>query len=233
MSVDFSDEGSPMDMFDSPSKKKMSKISSGYGMQIAPNRLHPKEILHITYVNTILHQVLSLIPWPEFETLAREYNTGRRSRVFSRWNQFACLLFIHLADRKSMRDGIRSLGANFRQLYHLGLRGVARSTFADANSKRPAEFFQAIFGKFYQRCSSVAPGHKFRFKAKPFSFDSSVVKLCLTAFPWASFRARRGGIKLHVALDHDGSFRPSCASPTPGCTTPRWPGCSISPRAPR
>jgi hypothetical protein len=103
-----------------------------------------------------------------------------------------------------MRDGIRSLGANLKHLYHLGLRTVARSTFADANAKRPAEFFQALFGTLYQRCSAIAPGHKFRFKAKLFSFDSSVVKLCLSAFPWADFRAKRGGMKLHVVLDHNG-----------------------------
>lgn len=191
-------------MFDSPSEKKMSKISSVYGMQLATNTLHKKEILDMAHANTIFHQVLSLIPRYEFEVLAREHSTGRRSRTFSRWNQFACLLFIHLAGRRSMRDGIRSLGANIGRLYHLGLRVVARSTFADANSKRPAEFFKALFGKMYQRCATVAPNHKFRFKAKLFSFDSSVVKLCLSAFPWADFRARRGGMKIHVVLDHDG-----------------------------
>ncbi len=191
-------------MFDSPSKNKMSKISSGYAMQMEPNPLHKKEILDMAHANTIFHQVLSLIPRYEFEVLARKHSTGRRSRTFSRWNQFACLLFIHLAGRRSMRDGIRSLSANISRLYHLGLRSVARSTFADANSKRPAEFFQALFGKMYQRCATVAPGHKFRFKAKLFSFDSSVVKLCLSAFPWADFRAKRGGMKLHVVLDHDG-----------------------------
>lgn len=172
-----------MDMFDSPSEKKMFKISSIYAMQIASKQLHQKEISDMAHLNTIFHQVLSLIPRHEFEALAREHSTGRRSRTFSRWNQFACLLFIQLAGRRSMRDGIRSLGANIRRLYHLGLRSVARSTFADANSKRPAEFFQALFGKRYQRCAIVAPGHKFRFKVKLFSFDFSVVKLCLSAFP--------------------------------------------------
>jgi hypothetical protein len=193
-----------MDMFDSPSKKEMSKTSSVYGMQLAANTLHKKEILGVAHANTVFHQVLSLIPRYEFEALARKHITGRRSRVFSRWNQFACLLFIHLAGRRSMRDGIRSLRANIGRLYHLGLCSVARSTFADANTKRPADFFQALVGKMYQRCATVAPGHKFRFKAKLFSFDSSVVKLCLSAFPWADFRARRGGMKLHVVLDHDG-----------------------------
>ncbi len=193
-----------MDMFDSLLKKKMSEFPSIYGMQLVSNQLHAKEISDMSYSNTILHQVLSLIPRSEFEALARKHGTGRCSRVFSRWNQFACLLFIHLAGRRSMRDGIRNLEANTRQFYHLGIRSVARSTFSDANSKRPADFFQAIFGKLYQRCSSTAPGHKFRFKNKLYSIDSSTIKLCLSAFPWASFRAKRGGVKLHTVLDHDG-----------------------------
>jgi len=204
MSIHFPDEGNLMNMVDSPSKRKMSEFSSFYDMQKMSKPLHKKEISDMAHANTIFHQVLSLIPRTEFEALAKKYSTGRAFRSFSRWNQFACLLFIHLAGRRSMRDGIRSLGANIRQMYHLGLRSVARSTFADANSKRPAEFFQVIFGKLYQRCSSVAPGHKFRFKAKLYSFDSSVIKLCLSAFPWASYRAKRGGLKIHTILDHDG-----------------------------
>jgi hypothetical protein len=31
-----------------------------------------------------------------------------------------------------------------------------------------------------------------------------VVSLCLSLFPWASFRRTKGGIKLHTLLDHDG-----------------------------
>jgi putative transposase len=34
--------------------------------------------------------------------------------------------------------------------------------------------------------------------------DSSVVDLCLSLFPWATFRSRKGGIKLYTLLDHDG-----------------------------
>ncbi|MEF2231554.1 MAG: DUF4372 domain-containing protein [Pseudodesulfovibrio sp.] len=140
-----------MDMVDSPSKRKRSEFSSFYDMQMMPNQLHKKDISDIAHGNTIFHQVLSLIPRAEFEALAKKHSTGRAFWSFSRWSQFVCLLFVHLASRRSMRDGIRSLGANIRQMYHLALRSVARSTFADANSKRPAEFFQAIFGKLYQR----------------------------------------------------------------------------------
>jgi len=173
-------------------------------MKIAPKQSTQKENLDITYYNTILSQLLSLIPRHVFGELERKHATVRKARVFTRWSQFVCLAFIHLAARPSMRDGIRNLDANTRRLYHLGLKPVARSTFSDANNKRSADFFADLFGAIYQRCEAVSPGHKFRFKNKLFSLDASTIKLCLSAFSWASFRKKRGGIKLHTLLDHDG-----------------------------
>jgi hypothetical protein len=43
----------------------------------------------------------------------------------------------------------------------------------------------------------------FRFKNKLLSLDSTTVSLCLSLFPWASFRRAKGGVKVHVLLDHD------------------------------
>ncbi len=34
------------------------------------------------------------------------------------------------------------------------------------------------------------------------SFDSTTISLALSAFPWAKFRTKKGGIKLHVLLDN-------------------------------
>lgn len=133
-------------------------------------------------------------------------STGRTARVFSRWGQFVCLAFIHLAARPSMRDGIRNLDANTRRLYHLGVEPVARSTFSDANNTRPAALFADLFGALYKSCEALSPRHKFRFKNKLFNLDASTIKLCLPAFPWASFRKNRGGIKLHTLFDHDGGI---------------------------
>lgn len=96
------------------------------------------------------------------------------------------------------------MNAAAKRLYHLGVKPVARSTFADANNARPYAFFEALFGELYTRCLSQAPKHKFSFKNKLFSLDASVVDLCLTLFPWAKFRTTKAGIKLHTLLDHDG-----------------------------
>jgi hypothetical protein len=37
--------------------------------------------------------------------------------------------------------------------------------------------------------------------ARVYALDASVVDLCLSCFPWATFRKHKGGIKLHVLLD--------------------------------
>ena len=96
-----------------------------------------------------------------------------------------------------IRDRIKSL-------YHLGVKPVPRSTFADANHQRPASFYEALFSLMYRRCQPLTPKHKFKFKNKLFSLDATVVSLCLSLYPWASFRRTKGGIKLHTLLDHDG-----------------------------
>jgi Transposase DDE domain/Domain of unknown function (DUF4372) len=158
----------------------------------------------MAHCNTIFHQMLKLIPRHHFAKLETEHGTGRKARSFTRWSQLVHLLSMQLTARVSLRDGISSLKARIKSLYHLGVQPVPRSTFADANNKRPASFFETLFALMYQRCQPLAPKHKFRFKNKLFSLDATVVSLCLSLFPWARFRRTKGGIKLHTLLDHDG-----------------------------
>ena len=187
----------------------------------------------MAHCNTIFGQMLKLIPRHHFSSLEQEYGTGRSARSFSRWDQFVHLLFMQLTGRVSLRDGISGLKARVRSLYHLGVQAVARSTFADANSRRPAAFFEALFGRFYQRCQPVSPRHKFKFNNRLYSLDATVVQLCLALFPWASFRRTKGAIKLHTLLDHDG-YLPAFVTITEGrrheakaASLPRLPRGSI------
>jgi hypothetical protein len=168
----------------------------------------------MAHCNTIFHQMLKLIPRHHFAKLEAEHGTGRKARSFSRWSQLVHVLSMQLTSRASLRDGIASLKARHKNLYHLGVQPVARSTFADANNKRPASFFAALFASMYRRCQPIAPKHKFKFKNKLYSLDATVVSLCLTLFPWASFRRTKAGVKLHTLLDHDG-YLPAFVAITP------------------
>ncbi len=158
----------------------------------------------MAHCNTIIQQMLKIVPRHVFATLDKEHGTGRRARTFSRWDQFVHLMLIQLTSRSSLRDGVRSMRSRLNNLYHLGTKPAARSTFAEANEKRPASFFEALFGHVYGRCQPVAPRHKFKFKNKLFSLDATTLSLCLSLFPWARFRQTKAGIKINTLLDHDG-----------------------------
>jgi hypothetical protein len=162
----------------------------------------------MAHCTTIFHQMLKLMPRHHFAKLEAEHGTGRQARSFRRWSQLVHLLSMQLTARASLQDGVASLKARIKNLYHLGVKPVARATFSDANNQRPASFLVALFALMYRRCQPLAPKHKFRFKNKLFSLDATVVSLCLSLFPWARFRRTKGGIKLHTLLDHE-SYLPA------------------------
>jgi len=169
----------------------------------------------LAHHNTVFSQLLKLVPRHQFETLAKEHHLGCRFRKTSRWAQFVALATGQLAGRRSLRDIVSNLQAQSLLLYHLGTRCVARSTLARVNEQQPHEFYEALFGKLYRQCGSVAPRHKFRFKNKLYSLDASTIELSLSIFPWAKFRKRDGALKLHAWLDHDGGI-PAFMSLTDG-----------------
>ena len=165
--------------------------------------------------NTLFNSMINFIPRHHFSALESQHSTGRKSRKFSRWNQFVHLMFMQLTGRASLRDGIQTINSRAKNLYHVGAKPVSRSTFADANNKRPASLYEALFGKVYQRCRLISPKHKFKFKNKLYSLDASVIDLSIGAFPWASFRRTKSAVKIHTLLDHSG-YLPAFVSITDG-----------------
>ena len=166
--------------------------------------------------STVFSQLLQLLPRHEFEALAREHHQGRKLRRMTRWSQFLALATAQLTGRSSLRDIVHSFAAQARKLYHLGCGRVTRSSLSRVNEQQPASLFEAVFGRLLSRCQNVAPPHGRRFKAKLYSLDASLINLALTLFPWADYQGRKGAIKLHVGLDHDGHL-PSFVHLTEGC----------------
>ncbi len=114
--------------------------------------------------NTVLSQLLNLIPRHEFESLAKQHHSGRRFRRASRWSQFGALVTAQLSGRSSLRDLISNLRAQSHKLYHLGVRVLSRSNLARMNESKSYLLYEQLFGRLLQRCQSIAPQHDFRFK---------------------------------------------------------------------
>ena len=161
----------------------------------------------MSHYNTIMQQLLILIPRHHFDKQVADLDANRYVKSFTTWNQFTALLYAQASGKQSLRDIQNGIAAQGAKLYHIGLRdGVKRSTLSDANRTRPCAIFKNLFYAVLNRCKDITPKHKFRFKNPLYAFDSTTIDLCLAAFPWAKFRAAKGAIKLHCQLEHAGNL---------------------------
>jgi len=165
--------------------------------------------------NTVLSQLLRLIPRHEFDALGRQYDGKRRSDALPRWSQFVALAMGHIGERKSLRDITQTLDSQSSRHYHLGCKKVSKSAFARANEQLDYQFYCDLFSRLYERCEGKGGGHPFRFKGKLFSIDGSLFNVAMEIFPWANYNNKKAAFKLHLGLDHDGLI-PAFASVTIG-----------------
>jgi hypothetical protein len=158
----------------------------------------------MAYNNSVLSQLLKLLPRHEFERLANRYDGKRRSDALSRWSQFVALTIGQLGGRRSLRDIESTIHSQGRHRYHLGSQTVSRSGLSRANEKLNYRFFEGLFQRLYQHCMHDRRSHGFRFKNKLFSLDASLIDVSMKVFPWANFNRKKSAFKLHLGLDHDG-----------------------------
>jgi hypothetical protein len=157
-------------------------------------------------VCSIFSQLHQLFPGLEFEQVVKEHRGERHARGFTCWGQFVAMLFCHLGKAQSLREICGGLAASEGKLRHLGVREAPkRSTLSYANEHRPWEVYRSVFERLLGRCQAVVGRRqKFRFKNKLLSLDASVIDLCARLYDWARYRRTKGGVKLHLLLDHDG-----------------------------
>jgi len=159
-------------------------------------------------VGSLFSQLLGHIPRTQFASLVHKHKAERHAKGFRCWTQFVAMLFCQLARADSLREICNGLACCLGKLLHLGIsKPPNKSTLAYANEHRPSSLFEELFWSVLKRFRQRGElGHKkrcFRFKNKLLSLDSTTISLCLSIFPWAKFRRTKGGVKLHVLLDHD------------------------------
>ena len=157
----------------------------------------------------IFSQLMDFLPKHEFDKCVRRYQGNYRVRKFSCLDQFRCMAFAQLTYRESLRDIETCLRAVQPKLYHVGIRGkVSRSTLADANETRDwriyADFAQVLIGMARKLYAEDDFGLALQQTA--YGLDSTTIDLCLSLFPWARFRRRKGAVKVHTLMDLRGSI---------------------------
>ena len=157
----------------------------------------------------VFAQLMDFLPRHEFNKCVKRYQGDYRVNNFSCRDQFLCMAFAQLTYRESLRDIETCLRALQTKLYHAGFRSmVARNTLANANRQRDwriyADFAQVLIA--HARKLYLHDDIGFEFEQAAYAFDSTTIDLCLSLFPWAKFRRRKGAVKLHTLIDLRGNI---------------------------
>jgi transposase len=158
---------------------------------------------------TVFAQLLDFLPKYEFDKCVARYHGNRRVRKLPAYEQFLVLAFAQLTWRESLRDIETCLASFGPKLYHAGIRQpTARSTLADANENRDWRIFSDFAQVLIRQAATLYADEPFRFElqAAAYALDSTTIDLCLSLFPWATFRQHKAAIKLHTLLTLQGNF---------------------------
>lgn len=158
----------------------------------------------MSFKDNIFRQILQIVPGYDFEKAVKLYNGEHASKGFTCKDQLIAMLFAQLSGQTGLRGIENGLQANRKSLYHLGVKNIKRSTLSYANSKRSEKIFESLFNAMLSKTLDKTRSHKLKFKNPLYSVDATVIDLCLSLYDWAHFRKKKGGIKLHVKLDHKG-----------------------------
>lgn len=157
----------------------------------------------------VFSQIIDHVPMHTFRNCVQRYQGNYKIKSFTCLDQYLCMAFAQITFRESLRDIEACLRSQKNKLYHMGIRGpVSRNTLANANKTRDWR----IFADFAQSLISIArrlyisEDFGVELNQTAYALDSSTIDLCLTVFPWASFRHTKAAIKLHTLLDLRGNI---------------------------
>jgi hypothetical protein len=158
---------------------------------------------------TLFSQLLQQINRKEFRKSVKAYQTDKHNKGINSWTHLVSMLFLHIAKANSIREvtnGLKSITGN---LNHLGIdnKTPSKSSLSYINGHRDWRMFR----DFYFSLKNDLQGRGFlkrkmfnKIDKKIYLLDSSVISLCLTIFDWATYRQKKGAVKLHTLLDFDG-----------------------------
>jgi hypothetical protein len=167
---------------------------------------------------TIFAQLIQHLPRYEFNQCVLRYHGNHKVRSFSCTDQFLCMAFAQLTYRESLRDIVTCLNSHRPKLYHMGFRGkIAKSTLADANELRDFRIYQDFGYVLVDIASKLYRNEDLGLDLKlaVYALDSTIIDLCLSTFPWATFRKKKAAVKIHTLLNVQGSI-PTFIFVTPG-----------------
>lgn len=158
----------------------------------------------------VFTQLLNLIDRKSIVRLSRFYSSDRYYKKFDTYTHLVTMLYAIFLKCNSLREVVTGMQASSQRLKHLGLTySPRRSTFAEANSKRTHEVFEAIYKDLYNKYAKLLPDSRTlkNIHSRLYIIDSTTIQLFNDILKNAGrkpFDGKvKGGIKVHTMIKSD------------------------------
>jgi Transposase DDE domain/Domain of unknown function (DUF4372) len=152
----------------------------------------------VPHHNSVLYDLLKLVPWWRLDDLGVELGTASEARTLSAKQHLIAMLYAQLFGCESLRSIENGLQSHQARLYHVGGAPVKRSTLADANRQRSPEPFAGLLGALM---AQVHRGLRKEMRESLYLIDATILPLNSLSADWAKFSRAVYGGKAHVIYD--------------------------------
>lgn len=173
-------------------------ISSGF----ASKQPHPltKELTNMANCTIVFETLTGFLPKNILEKAIDEAGAEHGTKKFTVLRQLNTMMYAHLTNKAGLRDIEAGIVSDKKLQEHTGT--ISFSQISRVNSDRDTDVFKMIFEATLAKLKKhngirIVPGNWGILKV----LDSTIVRLCITLFPWANYRDKTAAVKVHTLYD--------------------------------
>jgi hypothetical protein len=154
---------------------------------------------------TIFETLKGFLPMNILGKAIEETRADHGTKKFTVLRQLNTLMYAQLNPKEGLRHIVSDIQADEKLQEHTGT--ISHTQLSRKNSERDPLIFQMIFEAVLAKLKRhhgirVVPGSWGTLKA----LDSTLIKICLSLFPWATFRKTKAAVKMHTLYDISGGY---------------------------
>jgi len=156
----------------------------------------------------IFSQLINFLPKEKIQRISKEHHADRYCKKFNTYHHLVTIMYSVLNKCDGLREITTGLLGWEQRLTHLGMTNhPRRSTLSDANTRRPAEVFEAIYLALLQKYGQFLPDSRNKKASQIYIFDSTSISLFQEVLRAAGLTPangkQKGGIKVHTLMRSD------------------------------
>lgn len=149
---------------------------------------------------TIFETLTGFLPMNIMEKAIDETGADHGTKKFTVLRQLNTMMYANLTQKESLRDITEAINADSKLREYTGT--ISFSQLSRRNSQREPEIFRIIFEAVLAKLKKhhgirIIPGNWGILKI----LDSTIMRICLSLFPWACYRKTKAAVKMHTLYD--------------------------------